>query len=445
MKSIKLIISLFAIIGTFTITSCGDDDNSIPEPPTPEPTCTDGIMNGDETGVDCGGSCSPCDTGEAEMVELEGGLETMTLDPEKIYVLDRFVYVPDGETLTIPAGTIIKAKDGDGADASALIIARGGKINAVGTASQPIIFTSINDDIQPGETESTLEYTDSGLWGGLIILGNAPSSVQDGDSIDGNGEVGAIEGVPSDFSFSRYGGDVPNDDSGTLDYISIRFTGTTLATNSEIQGLTLGGVGSETQISNIEVFASADDGVEFFGGTVDVTNILIAYQEDDGIDIDQSYAGTVDNGLVLLYNQVPGNDGFEIDGPESETANTGGMFTITNTTVMQKGGARMARIKSDAQGTIQNSAFIDFAVVVDDAGTPDDTSDDNPSEQRLMDDGASNVTIQDSEFNISSQEDAIENNGAFTLSDLLFDVSSFTVGADTSQFDWTYSKAKGLF
>ena len=458
--------NLFILIAltTFTLSSCGDDNDGFPTPPAVEntftlcqdgqdndgdgdidcddadclpfsicdqtstnPSCNDNAMNGNETGVDCGGpDCDAC----TEI--LRGSIGTRTLDPTIIYVVDGFAYVDDGDTLTIPAGTVIKAEDKDGADASALIVARGGKMIANGEPSNPIILTSVNDGIQPGETASVgLDVTDEGdkgQWGGLVILGKAPVSVNPSDATDGIGREGAIEGVPSDFPFSRYGGDIPTDDSGILNYVSIRFTGTALATNDEIQGLTLGGVGSSTSISNIEILSSDDDGVEFFGGTVDVSNILVYNQTDDGIDVDQNWAGTVNNGLVLLTNPSPGNDGFEIDGPEADGVNDTGLFTITNTSVIQLGGARAARVKSGAQGTITNSAFLNFAT-----GQP------------FFDGGADAINLSNSEFNLSLAEAVDNSAGGITLTDNLFGVTNFTKGADLSAFDWSYAKSINLF
>src|SRR5690606_12828842 len=164
---------------------------------------------------------------------------------ENIYILDGYVGVKEGATLTIEPGTIVKGEDGRGTNASALIVDRGSKLIANGTADEPIIFTSVNDGIQVGETESTLEVLDAGLWGGVILLGNAPISATSAEA--------AIEGIPADEGY-RYGGDNATDNSGSLKYVSIRFSGIALEADSEIQGLTLGGVGSGTTIENIEIF-----------------------------------------------------------------------------------------------------------------------------------------------------------------------------------------------
>lgn len=429
----KLLFSVAATAALFFLSSCGgDDDNNTP--PSVENTsalCQDGIDNDGDGMIDCAdGDCA--DFAFCEETETLGGsIGTRTLTNDKIYIIDRFAYVDDGDVLTINPGTILKANDGDGADASAFIVARGGKIIANGSPENPIIFTSVRDGISLGETESTLDPTQSenqGLWGGLIILGKAPVSVKPSNAADGIGREGFVEGVPSTFEFSKYGGNEDNDDSGELSYVSIRYTGTTLATNEEIQGLTLGGVGSETDISNIEIYSSDDDGIECFGGSVSVTNLLIAYQADDAIDIDMSYSGTIDNALVLLYNGATGNDGMEIDGPEATGVNDTGFFTIQNTTIYQKGAANIARCKSNAQGTIKNFVAKDF------------------NGQTFLLDGAKDITIMDSEFN-EAQATAITETDvdSFTNTNNMFSVTSFTKGANETVFDWTFSKSQGLF
>jgi hypothetical protein len=293
---------------------------------------------------------------DAEVVTVSGTINANTTwTKDKIYELDGRVIVTTGVTLTIQPGTVIKGQEGEGADASALMIARGGKLVAVGTANEPIIFTSVLDDIQPGETAgTTLDMDDRGKWGGLVILGKAPISAS---AIEAQ-----IEGVPAGEALGLYGGDVASDDSGDISYVSIRHGGTVLTGGSEINGLTLGGVGSGTTISNIEIFGNVDDGVEFFGGTVDVSNLLVSYQGDDGIDIDQAYSGTISGFMVVHGGDT--DEGLEIDGPEG-SSNADGMFTLENGTL--KGDpsqandvSSLADIKSKAQGTFNNVVFTGY-------------------------------------------------------------------------------------
>jgi hypothetical protein len=279
-----------------------------------------------------------------------------TWTEDNIYELAGRVIVGDGVTLTINAGTVVKGREGQGINASVLMVARGGKLNAIGTAAKPIIMTSVLDNIMPGQVSGTIfNEDDRGKWGGLVILGKAPISVAGATEKQ-------IEGVPAGVIEGLYGGDVPTDNSGTIKFVSIRHGGTVIAEGNEINGLTLGGVGSGTVISDIEIFANVDDGVEFFGGSVNVSNILIAYQGDDGVDIDQAYSGTVDGFYVIHGGDT--DEGLEIDGPEG-TANATGKFTLKNGTLKgdpSKAGdvSSLADFKSSAQGTVENVVFTGY-------------------------------------------------------------------------------------
>ncbi len=224
------------------------------------------------------------------------------------YVLAGRISVTSGTTLTIEEGVIVKGQAGTGANASALVIARGAILNANGTATAPIIFTSTADNIEPGELVSpNLDPSISGLWGGLIILGNAPASLK-GDET----EVG-IEGIPTTDTNGLYGGSAADDNSGTISYISIRHGGSNIGEGNEINGLTLGAVGSGTTITGVEVVANADDGIEWFGGTVDVSKVLIWNSNDDGLDTDQDWQGTCSDYVIVT---PVGGSAFELDGPE---------------------------------------------------------------------------------------------------------------------------------
>jgi len=228
-----------------------------------------------------------------------------TWETGKVYVLESRIAVVSGVTLTIQPGVIVKGQAGTGANATALLIARGGKLMAEGTANAPIIFTSVADEIMPGQVASpNLDPDLDGLWGGLIILGNAPISA-DAASVQ-------IEGIPPSDPNGLYGGDNAGDNSGAIRYISIRHGGANIGEGNEINGLTLGGVGSGTIIEYVEVVANQDDGIEWFGGTVNVTNAVIWNAGDDAVDTDQSWGGTLDNFIVAN----PGDECFELDGPE---------------------------------------------------------------------------------------------------------------------------------
>jgi hypothetical protein len=231
--------------------------------------------------------------------------ENTTWETGKVYTLESRIAVESGVTLTIQPGVIVKGQAGTGANATALLIARGGTLMAEGTADAPIIFTSIADEIQPGQIASpNLDNTLNGLWGGLLILGNAPISA-DAASVQ-------IEGIPASDQNGLYGGDNPTDNSGVIRYVSIRHGGANIGEGNEINGLTLGGVGSGTIIENVEIVANQDDGIEWFGGTVTVKNAIVWNAGDDAIDTDQSWGGTLDNFAVINA----GDECFELDGPE---------------------------------------------------------------------------------------------------------------------------------
>jgi len=207
-----------------------------------------------------------------------GGTGTVTWTADKDYLISGFVFVNDGQTLTIEAGTVIRGRTGQGSLASALIVARGGTIIAEGTQLNPIIFTVEGDDL-----EGSVPVEARGLWGGLIILGNAIINTESGEDL--------IEGIHISEPRGVYGGFDDDDNSGILRYVSIRHGGTNIGEGNEINGLTLGGVGRQTTIEFVEVIANADDGVEFFGGAVNCKNLVVSFCGDDAFDLDQGYHG----------------------------------------------------------------------------------------------------------------------------------------------------------
>ena len=180
---------------------------------------------------------APVTTPETETVGAGGiyyidDAETWTND--RIWIMNGKVVVRSGGSLTIDAGTIVKSESAQGVDATALIIASGATFNANGTADSPIIFTDVNDNIDynDGVISPNRVATDTGKWGGIIVLGNATVG-QDGGSDD-------IEGIAAGYDWTAYGGNDDNDSSGSMTYLSIRHSGTQLAGGDEIQGLTLG-------------------------------------------------------------------------------------------------------------------------------------------------------------------------------------------------------------
>lgn len=214
------------------------------------------------------------------------------------YLLQGYVYVTSGATLTIDSGVIIK---GDKNTKGSLIVERGAKIYAVGTATAPIVFTSS----QPAGSRN---YGD---WGGVILCGKAP--------INWNGGVSQVEGGPR----SLYGGTDATDNSGTMRYVRIEFPGIAFSPNNEINGLTFCGVGNGTQIDHIQVSYSGDDSYEWFGGSVNCKYMIAHRGWDDDFDNDNGWNGKLQFGMSLrdpVAADQSGSKGFESDSYQSGTA-----------------------------------------------------------------------------------------------------------------------------
>jgi hypothetical protein len=362
---------------------------------------------------------------------------------DKEYHLTTRVVVTSGATLTIQAGTVIKGEAGSGANATALIIARGAKIIANGTATEPIIFTTVADEIKTGLIDSpNMDPSLNGLWGGLLILGKAPISGK------GGAEAVQIEGIPASDVNGLYGGTVANDNSGELTYISIRHGGANIGEGNEINGLTLGAVGNGTKVENIEIISNQDDGLEIFGGSVNVKNVIVWNAGDDQIDMDQAWTGTLDNFIAILG--ADSDHGLELDGPEGTVT---GAFTIKNGSMKGKGAAatvngEYADLRDKVECTIENMYFFDFSpssdFELDNAGVSDNWS-------------AGKIVFKNLEFNVSALTTGNTTLGAIFKDDGGRDaelntaadsfgkiVTTRTTGADKSKFaNWTISDKKG--
>jgi hypothetical protein len=227
-------------------------------------------------------------------VNVSGSITANTTwTASNVYVLNGFVYVENGATLTIQPGTVVKARAGTGANASALVITRGAKIDARGRGSAPIVFTAASDSVAVPDISRAnggldgVDYRESrSLWGGVVLLGRASNNV---------GANVLVEGLPN-VPQAYYGpgtGNLPveDDNSGVMRYVSIKYSGSVIEANRELQSLTLAGVGSGTTIEYIESFNSGDDGFEFFGGTVNTRYLISAFADDDAFDYDEGFRG----------------------------------------------------------------------------------------------------------------------------------------------------------
>ncbi len=291
---------------------------------------------------------TPAGPKEATLIDNGNGTGTRTLYSDTIYFLEGMVFVNAGQELTIQAGTVIKGKPGTGENASALIVARGGKINAVGTAQAPIIFTCASDDLN-----GSVNINDRALWGGVIVLGKARLNSTPGET--------AIEGIPTSEVRGLYGGTDDADNSGTLKYISIRHGGSDIGEGNEINGLTLGGVGSGTTFDYIEVIANKDDGVEFFGGCPNVKHVIVSYCGDDSFDYDEGYRGKGQFWCAIQEDTEGDRCGEHDGGTDPELGTPYAIPQIFNATYIGRGagdGKRIITFRDNAGGVYANSIFV---------------------------------------------------------------------------------------
>ncbi len=419
-KSRLFLLSLVAL--TLGVQSCKEKDN-----------CEGVVCDNGKVCVD--GTC----VGQSANVIVTSNITTNTTwTKNNVYELAGRITVVDGVTLTIEAGTIIKGQAGTGANATALLIARGAKLNAVGTATAPIIFTTVADEISvalvaAGDFKSpNLDATVAGLWGGLIVLGKAPISASANEI--------QIEGIPTTDANGLYGGTDAADNSGVLKYISIRHGGANIGNGNEINGLTLGGVGNGTVIENIEVVANQDDGIEFFGGTVNVTNALVLNSGDDAIDTDQSWAGTLDNFIVICGDLT--DHALEIDGPEGTLNDE---HTLRNGSVKGNPASELGDFRSCARGTFENMFFFGFSDPAT-AGRAD-LSLSNPTGSTCTTDNFTNNILNFASLQLdttgmnSPALTAVFKNGTSAEATI---VSTRTVGANKAALSWTWAAQANL-
>ena len=305
-KSIFKILNLVAFtLVTLTLTNCGSDDPD--------------ILIGDP---------------ESEIIErLKSGVmsgtleEDFTLSASTIYNLSSSFIVESGVTLTIPAGTSIQAADG-GKDVYIAVL-KGGKIDVQGTESNPVSMSSASGN--------------AGNWGGLTICGDATTTA----GADAEAEVGGF----------IYGGTNDTDNSGSINYLILKGTGAQINSDSQYNGISLYAVGSETTISNVAVVNGADDGIEFFGGTVSVSNLYLENNEDDSIDWTEGWNGTVNNAFIT--HTVSGfSTVFEGD---KENKNP----KFNNITAVSTVGGTALQFKKESGATITGLSLTGYDVSID--------------------------------------------------------------------------------
>ncbi len=325
----------------------------------------------------------------ADIVVTDDITENTTWTADNTYFLNGLVFVDAGATLTIEPGTVIKGREqatitsGDGA--SALIVRRDATIMAMGSEDAPIIFTSELDDVNVSDD---LDQRNRGLWGGVIILGNATTNQPTTDN--------QIEGIPETEN-ALYGGTDDEDNSGVFYYVSIRHGGFSISgvEGDEINGLTLGGVGSGTTIGHVEVYANFDDCFEWFGGTVNTKYLVGAFCGDDSFDYDQGFRGKGQYWFSIHDDDTAGRGG-EHDGGDAggDDATPFSTPVISNVTYIGSGenatvaggdnNDRTFAIRDNAGGQYWNSVFTDYpGVAINIEDLADDAAED--SRKRLED------------------------------------------------------------
>lgn len=319
------------------------------------------IVNGGGTGT----------TGQT--ITLEGKITKDTvLRAANTYILKGLVYMTNNATMTIEAGTTVK---GDIITVGGLVITRGSKIMAQGSIDKPIVFTS-----------NTSGTPRSGDWAGIVLLGKAPTN----SSFNGTAGLGEIEGGINDAAGNGlYGGTDAADNSGILSYVRIEYAGYAFLPDKEINSLTMGGVGSGTQIDHVQVSYAKDDAYEWFGGTVNC-KYLIAYKtQDDDFDTDNGFSGKVQFGLIIRDSSIADiskSEAFESDNDANGSTLapvTSAVFSnitaIGPKATLNNNGSSLflagAQIRRNSKESIFNSVFLGWpiGILVDASkGTPTD-------------------------------------------------------------------------
>lgn len=286
-------------------------------------TVVAGLLTACSTSDDNG----PSSTFEVNPSDFKGNINDgeVILNANTVYNLTGALVVRDGATLTIPAGTEIHATGGT---AAYIAVAQGGKIFINGTANNPVIMTSGNTTPAPGD------------WGGLVICGKAPINTVSGGASTAQSEVADL----------TYGGTIANDNSGSIRYLRLEYTGANFSATKEFNGVSLFGVGSGTIFEYVQCYHGSDDGFEFFGGTVNTSNLVSLGNEDDQFDWTEGWNGTNTN----WYGKIAfgkGNRGIEADNYEFGFANTPvSNPTITNLSLVGPGSTADAAIYAENQG-----------------------------------------------------------------------------------------------
>ena len=393
-KTMRNTFLTLAIASTLFI-SCGEDDTA------------DIIINNTDNSVTNNTNFNGGETTdpESETIYISGTYTTdLDLLAKNTYILNGALVMTSGTTLSIEAGTTIHAL-ASGSDIY-IAIAQGAKIEANGTANAPIIMTSNSSTPKAGD------------WGGLILLGKAPiNSVASGTSTS---EIGSLP----------YGGTNAADNSGTIRYVRVQYSGGKADGQSENNGFSFYGVGNGTTVEYIQMYEGLDDGVEFFGGTVNVNYVSVINAQDDSIDWTEGYSGKVTNAYVK--HGVDHDKAFECDGYNTDIGNNSNPKfwsapEVTNVTVVSANDASEAiRLRAGTQGIFTNIVLNSF----DEGFDLDGDTGDNPTGQGVID---GKLKVVDITFN--SVTTKMKNDTGYTFTEADF-ISGDGNGTGTDYATW---------
>ncbi len=387
---------LIAITIGLSLASCNNDG------------CTDpGANNYEEKAKNDDGSCEY----DAPETRLSGDVtEDLTLDLSYEYTLAGGVHIKSGVTLTIPAGTVIKSDPNE--SVAYLLIEQGGKINAKGTDTEPIVFTS-------GATSPA-----AGDWGGIIICGKAPIN----NGTTATAEVGDV----------LYGGSDAADNSGTLEYIRVEYTGNAINDEKEHNGFTFNGVGSGTTLSYLQAYYGNDDGFEFFGGTVTADYLVSSGSGDDSFDWTYGWIGSGSYWIAEQANGI-GDRGIEADNNgDNNGATPASNPTLSNITLTGHSASESDGIKL-REGTMGNISNVLISSFQDGIEVEHEITVSNAAMGELSLDNITLEGITGSEFAIKGAANSSDSTSAANMIDMTIGVDATGAGSD-----WTAGWTKAL-
>ncbi|MFD2827014.1 multidrug transporter [Leeuwenhoekiella polynyae] len=371
------------------------------------------INNTDNSVTNNNGGSTPEEPSTGEAIDLEGTKTSdLTLDINNTYTLTGPLVMAPNTKLTIPAGMTIKAASGANVY---IAISQDAVIDAQGTATRPIVLTSASTSPAAGD------------WGGLILLGRAPINSTAGGSATSTSEIG---GLP-------YGGSDVSDFSGVIRYVRVEYSGGAADGQSENNGFSFYGVGNGTTVDHIQAFEGKDDGVEFFGGTVNASYVSVVNAQDDSVDWTEGYSGTLSN--VYIKHGVSHDKAIEADGFNTDIGNNSNPLyfsapTVNNLLIIGQGNTtdtEAVRLRAGTQGEFNNVIIQGYEEAFD----LDGDSGDSPTGQGVVDGLLFVDTVNFEDISVKMKNDT---GFTFTENDFITNEGDATgTDYDTWKAGWT--------